>query len=65
MDFLIRSHLYGQSVPHPLPKPLGRDPRENALFSFSQYGRHGLYGTFADTKRLHLPASEQAGGPGV
>ena len=34
VDYLIRSHLYGLPMPHPLPKSLGRDPRQLALFSF-------------------------------
>jgi hypothetical protein len=52
VDYLIRSHLYHLAVPHPLPRDMGRNPRELALFSFSRYGRRGLYGTFADTTRL-------------
>jgi len=65
VDYLIRSHLYRLPLPHPLPKSVGQDPRELALFSFSQYGRYGLYGTFADTTRLRLPAEEQSGPPDV
>ena len=60
VDYLIRSHIYGQPIPHPLPASLGRDPEELALFSFSSYGRHGLYGTFADTTELQPPPSEEA-----
>jgi len=52
VDFLIRSHVYRQTVPHPLVKALGRDTRKLGLFSFVHYGRHGLYGTFADTTKL-------------
>jgi hypothetical protein len=55
VDFLIRSHLYGWAVPHPLPKSLGRDTRKLGLFSFSQYGSRALYGTFADTTQLQPP----------
>ena len=62
VDYLIRSHLYRQQIPHPLPKSMGQDPRELALFSFSQYGRYGLFGTFADTARLR-PPQEQPGEP--
>lgn len=58
VDYLIRSHLHRLLVPHPLPKSIGQDPRQLALFSFSQYGRYGLFGTFADTTRLRLPAKE-------
>lgn len=52
VDFLIRSHIYLLPMPHPLPQSLGRDARELALHSFTMYGRHGLYGTFADTVGL-------------
>jgi hypothetical protein len=65
VDYLIRSHLYRMPVPHPLPKALGREPRQLALFSFSQYGRYGLYGTFADTTRLQLPERHDASGADV
>ncbi len=65
VDYLIRSHLYRLAVPHPLPKSVGQDPRELALFSFSQYGRFGLFGTFAYTTRLQLPAKEHTGEPDV
>lgn len=52
VDFLIRSHIYRQPVPHPLPEDAGSDLFELTMFSFSKYGRRGLYGTFADTTRL-------------
>lgn len=55
VDFLIRSHLYGQPIPHPLPRSAGEDPRQLALLSFSMYGRKGLFGTFADTTRIRVP----------
>jgi hypothetical protein len=57
VDFLIRSHLYGQPIPHPLPRSVGSDdPRQLAKLSYSLYGRKGLYGTFADTTPLRAPA---------
>ncbi len=49
VDYLIRSHLFKRQVPHPLPKNLGRDAQQLALYSFSQYGRRGLYGSFSNT----------------
>jgi hypothetical protein len=52
VDYLIRSHLYGLPAPHPLPRSLGREPVELALFSFSQYGRRAILGTFARTSGL-------------
>ena len=57
VDYLIRSHLYRLPAAHPLPKSIGRDPRQLALFSFSQYGRHGLFGVLGDTTRLQVPGA--------
>ncbi|MBM4116202.1 hypothetical protein FJ251_00395 [bacterium] len=54
VDFLICSYLYRRVSPHPLPTHLGRDKAQLALFSFSQHGRWGLYGSFADTTALPL-----------
>jgi hypothetical protein len=59
VDFLIRSHLYGRPVLHPLPRNLGNDPKTLAMFSFSEYGRFGLVGTFADTVKIK-PLNEQS-----
>lgn len=48
VDFLIESHVFGRESPHPLPAAYaGRSPEDLALFSFSQFGRRGLYGIFA------------------
>jgi hypothetical protein len=50
VDFLIKSHLLGLASPHPLPKSRRMDPAYVlATFSFSLFGRRGLYGTFEDT----------------
>jgi hypothetical protein len=49
VDFLIESHLFARECPHPLPTAyVGRSPDDLALFSFSQFGRRGLYGIFAE-----------------
>jgi hypothetical protein len=48
IDFLIVSHVFGREIPHPLPSAyFERSPEDLALFSFSEFGRRGLYGTFA------------------
>jgi hypothetical protein len=49
VDFLIKSHVLSAKALHPLPQELGRDTQKLALFSFSAYGRLGLYGTFDET----------------
>ncbi len=55
VDYLIRSHLLGLPLPHPLPREVPNDPRALALFSLSHFGRFALYGTYADTTRLQVP----------
>lgn len=52
VDFLIKSHLLGAEVPHPLPSGFPEDSDRILIYSFKQYGRHAAYATFADT--LHL-----------
>ncbi|MET0334819.1 MAG: hypothetical protein ABW190_11155 [Rhizobacter sp.] len=49
VDYLIKSHLYQQRVPHPLPPELPREPTPVALYSFSQYGRLCCFGSFEST----------------
>lgn len=60
VDYLIRSHIGRMPIPHPLPRPTVQDPRELAIFSFQQYGRRGLFGTYADTTQIPVPRREQA-----
>ncbi|MBN1535587.1 MAG: hypothetical protein JW908_02560 [Anaerolineales bacterium] len=49
VDFLIKSHILKQVVPHPLPVDLPNDKQTIALYSFSQYGRLASFATFEDT----------------
>lgn len=49
VDFLIKSHLCGLNVPHPLPQGLPSDPEAIAMYSFSVFGRKGLFATYEDT----------------
>ena len=49
VDYLIKSHLYGLRVPHPLPSGLSRNPQVVAALSFSLYGNMCSFGTFEDT----------------
>jgi hypothetical protein len=48
VDYLVLSHLYKAAVPHPIPLDFPNDPREIALYSFSQYGNHALFATYED-----------------
>jgi hypothetical protein len=49
VDFLIKTHVLRAKALHPLPTNIGQDIEKLALFSFTLYGRLGLYGTFAET----------------
>lgn len=49
VDYLVKSHVFGAVVPHPLPQELPADPMQIAAFSFATFGRRCLYGTYADT----------------
>ena len=52
MDFIVKSHLLGRLVPHPIPPGMGQDPEQIALASFSPHGRRGCFATYADTLAL-------------
>ncbi len=64
VDFLIKSHLHGMMVPHPLPKDLPNDPRTVATWSFAQYGRRAFCGTYADTLPFRVPRLAPGGPEG-
>jgi hypothetical protein len=48
IDFLIRSHLFGQVVPHPAPALPSK--KAIAMWSFSQYGKRGLFAAVKDAE---------------
>lgn len=52
VDFVVRSHVLGLAVPHPLPPGTDDDPQRLAMASFSLYGRLGRYGLRGDTTRV-------------
>ncbi|MBI4542843.1 MAG: hypothetical protein HY705_07425 [Gemmatimonadetes bacterium] len=56
VDYLIRSHLLGFQVPHPLPADLPAEPEKIAATSFSLFGRRCLYGSYADTTLVRASA---------
>jgi hypothetical protein len=49
VDYLIRSHLLGLTVPHPLPASLPPAAEQIAAYSFSMYGRRCWFGCYSDT----------------
>jgi hypothetical protein len=55
VDFLIKTYIYGQQMPHPLPPDLPRDAKSVTLFSFSQFGRWAHCGTYEDTTQIVVP----------
>jgi hypothetical protein len=62
VDYIIKSHLYSQRVPHPLPASLENDGAAVALYSFEQYGRLCCFGTYKNTVRdqVYKPSALQA-----
>jgi hypothetical protein len=49
VDFLIKSHIFGWRVPHPLGDGMPDNTKWLAVNAFSLFGRRGIAGTFADT----------------
>lgn len=52
VDFLIKSHIMGREVPHPLPPDMPEQIETIALYSFSSYGRRAAFATYGDTTSL-------------
>lgn len=55
VDFLIKSHVLGLEVPHPLPAGFPEDIQQIASYSFARYGRRASFATFGDTLRIPIP----------
>jgi hypothetical protein len=52
VDFLIKSHLYGQLLPHPVPEAM---PVEDvAMYSFAVFGRRCGFASYEDTTVVPL-----------
>ncbi len=49
VDYLVKSHLYGLEVPHPLPAELQGSDRELAEFSVQRHGRRACWASYGDT----------------
>ena len=47
LEFLIRSHILGLQVPHPLPKELKNENEAILGYSYSIYGNRGYYGYYS------------------
>jgi hypothetical protein len=58
VDFLMKTHLYRKETPHHFPQGLPDDKKALALYSFSEYGRWALYGSFEDTTRVRVEATQ-------
>jgi len=54
VDFLIKSHLFKQEVPHPLPPDQPSDAQQIAMHSFALFGRWASYATYEDTTKSRL-----------
>lgn len=49
VDFLIKNHLLGMEVAHPLPAGFPDDPMQIAVYSHNWYGRHAAFAAYEDT----------------
>ncbi|MEJ2110640.1 MAG: hypothetical protein P8Z37_12160 [Acidobacteriota bacterium] len=61
VDYLIKSHLYGALVPHPLLRNVPSDPMSLAANSFSRFGQRCLYGTYDDTIKFKVRTTQHSG----
>ena len=59
VDYLIKSHIFGRDVPHPLPADLPKVANQIAAYSFSMFGRRCSFGTYADTIAVEVPADRR------
>jgi hypothetical protein len=59
VDYLIKSHLFGVLVPHPLPLEVPDDPLQVATWSFAVFGRRCALATRADTTALPWTAGDK------
>jgi hypothetical protein len=62
VDFLIKSHVFGAIVPHPMWGDPETDPQQLAMVSFTLFGRRCWFGTWEDTVplRWYLSPSHDA-----
>jgi hypothetical protein len=65
--FLVVSHVIGDAYPHPVPARIGFDESDILGFSFSQYGRMGLFAAAPPSPKAttepDLPLPLEGGGP--
>jgi hypothetical protein len=54
VDFLMKSHLYGREVPHPISTGFSNDPETIARFSMSMFGRWASFAAVEDTTLIRL-----------
>jgi hypothetical protein len=54
VDYLIKNHLFGRPVPHPLPESVPHEPEAVGAYSFAQYGNKCCFGSYEDTTTAGL-----------
>jgi hypothetical protein len=59
VDFLIKSHVFGLVAPHPLTGAPSDQERDLAYWSFSAFGRRGVFGTLDDVTPLQVRRDEE------
>lgn len=60
VDYLIRSHVLGRTVPHPLPSDLPRRAQDVGDYSFAIFGRNCDFGSFEDTMARPVADAQDA-----
>lgn len=63
VDFLMKSHLYGREVPHPVPELFADDPETIARFSMTQFGRWASFAKVGDTTDIPMTDDDIGGWP--
>jgi hypothetical protein len=62
VDFLMKSHLYGREVPHPIPHGYSDNPLTIARFSMEVFGRWASYAKLGDTTGVPMTEGNIGGG---
>jgi hypothetical protein len=61
VDFLMKSHLYGREVPHPIPEGFSGSPEAIAGLSMSLFGRWASFARLGDTTSIGMTGDDNPG----
>jgi hypothetical protein len=54
VDFLMKTHVHGTEVPHPVPEGFSDDPETIARFSMTLFGRWASFAKIGDTTGIRM-----------